>query len=170
MIIHNIHLVHYLWRRELILILPRPTARRAISRRRQELPELRASSSSAAWARCAAWLSAGGSRTQSGGRCKGGGDGIALDMLSHMSFYWMEGMSSSREHKWDGMGYTIGYDIAAASILDCLLPAMVCLVPVRRAMRLLVCVELSAQQRPNQTWTLVVTKYSAIRGTLKHAK
>ena len=95
--IHNIHLVHYLWRRELILILPRPTARRAISRRRQELPELRASSSSAAWARCAAWLSAGGSRTQSGGRCKGGGDGIALHLLSHMSFFWMEGMS--REHK-----------------------------------------------------------------------
>ena len=68
------------------------------------------------------------------------------------------------------MGCTIGYDVAAASIPDCKLPAMVCLVPVRRAMRLLVCVELSAQQRPNQTWTLVVTKYSAIRGTLKHAK
>ena len=62
---------------ELILILPLPTARRAISRRRQELLEFRASSSNAAWARCAAWLSAGGSRTQSGGKCRGGGDGIA---------------------------------------------------------------------------------------------
>ena len=61
----------------MIFILPLPTARRAISRRRQELLEFRASSSNATWARFAAWLSAGGSRTQSGGKCRGGGDGIA---------------------------------------------------------------------------------------------